>query len=46
MQRLGATDDEIQLRCLLVFAAIADGQLAEAQAELDQIDLAGESRRS
>jgi tetratricopeptide (TPR) repeat protein len=43
MHRLGATDDEIQLRCLLVFAAIADGQLAEAQAELDQIDLAGES---
>jgi predicted ATPase/DNA-binding SARP family transcriptional activator len=43
MERLGATDDEIQLRCLLVFAAIADRRLAEAQAELDRIDLAGQT---
>jgi hypothetical protein len=34
MQRLGAADDEMQLRCVLVFAAIADGRLTEAEAEL------------
>ena len=38
MERLGATDDEIQLRSLLVLCRIADGQLAEAEAELDRID--------
>ncbi len=43
MQRIGATDDEVQLRCLLVFAAIASGQLSEAEAELRRIDLAGEN---
>ena len=43
MKRIGATDDEVQLRCLLVFAAIASGQLSEADAELHRIDLAGES---
>ncbi len=42
MHRLGAVDDELQLRCLLVFAAIAAGQPAEAQAELDRIDALGE----
>jgi predicted ATPase/DNA-binding SARP family transcriptional activator len=43
MQRLGATDDEVQLRCLLVFCAIADGRLADAEAELDLIDTAAEA---
>ncbi len=43
MQRLGASDDEIQLRALLVFCAIADGRLAEAEAELAPMDVAGES---
>jgi len=38
LQRLGASDDEIQLRSLLVYDAIAGGRLAEAEAELDQID--------
>ncbi|HEY3954079.1 MAG TPA: BTAD domain-containing putative transcriptional regulator [Streptosporangiaceae bacterium] len=43
MQRLGATDDEIQLRCLLVFCAIADGRLADAAAEIDLIDRAAKT---
>jgi len=38
MQRLGASDDEVQLRCQLAFCAIAEGRLAEAEAELDRID--------
>jgi predicted ATPase/DNA-binding SARP family transcriptional activator len=38
MQRLGASDDEVQLRCQLAFVAIAEGRLAEAEAELDRID--------
>jgi hypothetical protein len=38
MQRLGASDDEVQLRRQLTFCAIADGRLAEAAAELDRID--------
>ncbi len=42
MLRLGATDDEVQLRSTLVLCAIADGRLAEAADELDQIDGAGE----
>jgi len=37
MQRLGARDDEVQLRSLLVLCAIADGRLADAGAELDRI---------
>jgi len=37
MQRLGASDDEVQLRCQLVFCAIAEGRLGEAEAELDRI---------
>jgi predicted ATPase/DNA-binding SARP family transcriptional activator len=38
MQRLGAGDDELQLRALLAFCAIADGRLAEAEAELAAMD--------
>jgi tetratricopeptide (TPR) repeat protein len=38
MRRLGAADDEIQLRALLVLCAIADGRLADAAAELDQVE--------
>ncbi|HWV85796.1 MAG TPA: BTAD domain-containing putative transcriptional regulator [Capillimicrobium sp.] len=34
MARLGARDDELQLRSLLVACAIADGRLDEAEAEL------------
>jgi hypothetical protein len=42
MRRLGASDDEIQLRSLLVLCAIADGRLADAKDELDRIDGIGE----
>ena len=42
MQRLGAGDDEVQLRCLLVFCAIAEGRLAEAEAELGRIETVAE----
>jgi predicted ATPase len=42
MVRLGATDDEVQLRSLLVLCAIADGRLAEAEDEVGQIDGVGE----
>jgi predicted ATPase/DNA-binding SARP family transcriptional activator len=38
MQRIGASDDEIQLRSLLVLRAIGAGRLAEAAKELDRID--------
>jgi predicted ATPase/DNA-binding SARP family transcriptional activator len=38
MQRLGATDDAVQLRSLLVLCAIAEGDLREAEAELERID--------
>jgi tetratricopeptide (TPR) repeat protein len=38
MRRLGATDDEVQLRALLGLCAVADGRLEDAQWELDQID--------
>jgi predicted ATPase/DNA-binding SARP family transcriptional activator len=38
MQRLGASDDEIQLRTLLISCAIADGRLADAEHELGRID--------
>ena len=37
MERLGATDDEVQLRSLLVLCAIADGRLADAEAELERM---------
>ena len=43
MRRLGAGDDEIQLRSLLMFCAIADGRLAEAEAELALMDGVAES---
>ena len=38
MQRLGATDDVLQLRALLVLCAIAEGRLADAAAELERVD--------
>jgi predicted ATPase/DNA-binding SARP family transcriptional activator len=41
--RLGASDDEIQLRSLLVYCAIAEGRLVEAEAELALIDSAAGS---
>jgi predicted ATPase len=43
MRRLGASDDEIQLRSLLASCAIAEGRLADAQAELDLMDSITES---
>ena len=43
MQRLGARDDEIQLRALMVYCAIADGRLADAADELGRIDRIDES---
>jgi predicted ATPase/DNA-binding SARP family transcriptional activator len=43
MRRLGASDDEIQLRALILFCAIADGRLADAKDELGQIDRINES---
>src|SRR5208282_167677 len=43
MQRLGAGDDEIQLRALLTACSIAEGQLAAAEAELDRMDSVSES---
>ncbi|EHN09250.1 Signal transduction response regulator [Patulibacter medicamentivorans] len=38
LQRLGARDDEIQLRSLLALTAIAEGRPADAEAEIDLID--------
>jgi predicted ATPase/DNA-binding SARP family transcriptional activator len=38
MERLRARDDEVQLRSLLVVCAIADGRLADAEAELGRMD--------
>ncbi len=43
MRRLGAGDDELQLRSLLVLCAIADGRLADAKDELSRIDDIGEA---
>ena len=43
MQRIGASDDELQLRTLLVFCAIGDGRLADAADELDRVDQVTES---
>jgi predicted ATPase/DNA-binding SARP family transcriptional activator len=43
MRRLGASDDEIQLTALLVFCAITDGRLGDAEDELDTIDEVAES---
>ena len=38
MERLGAMDDVVQLRALLVLCAIAEGRLADAAAELERLD--------
>jgi predicted ATPase/DNA-binding SARP family transcriptional activator len=38
MRRLGATDDEIQLHALIIYCAIADGRLTEAEDELARMD--------
>jgi hypothetical protein len=38
MERLGATDDVFQLRALLVFCAVVEGRLADADAELARLD--------
>jgi predicted ATPase/DNA-binding SARP family transcriptional activator len=43
MRRIGATDDELQLRTLLVFCAISEGRLADAADELDRTDQIAES---
>jgi hypothetical protein len=43
LHRIGSSDDEMQLRTLLVFCAIIDGRLAAAAAELDQLDRIVES---
>ncbi len=43
MQRLGAGDDEIQLRSLVASCAIIEGRLADAEAELDRMDRISES---
>jgi hypothetical protein len=43
MQRLGARDDEIELRAVLVYCAIADGRLADARDEFDQMELVTDS---
>ncbi len=38
MRRIGASDDELQLRTLLVFCAIGEGRLADAADELARMD--------
>ncbi len=43
MRRLGAGDDELQLRNLLVFCAIGEGRLADAADELGRMDQIAES---
>ena len=43
MQRIGASDDELQLRTLLVFCAIGEGRLADAADELGRVDQMGSS---
>jgi predicted ATPase len=42
MRRLGASDDEIQLRSLVALCAIADGRFADAEDELNRIDSVGD----
>jgi hypothetical protein len=44
LERLGASDDEIQLRALLALCAIADGRLADAEDELGRLDRVDRSR--
>jgi predicted ATPase/DNA-binding SARP family transcriptional activator len=46
LKRLGASDDEIQLRSMLVLCAIADGRLADAETELEQLDRVDERAAS
>ncbi|MGD0604280.1 MAG: BTAD domain-containing putative transcriptional regulator [Streptosporangiaceae bacterium] len=43
MQRIGASDDELQLRTLLVFCAIGEGRLADAADELGRMEQVAES---
>jgi predicted ATPase/DNA-binding SARP family transcriptional activator len=43
MQRLGASDDEMQLRALLVLCSIAVGRLEDAAEELERIEAIDES---
>jgi predicted ATPase/DNA-binding SARP family transcriptional activator len=38
LHRIGSSDDEMQLRTLLVFSAIINGRLADAADELEQVD--------
>ena len=38
MQRLGASDDEVQLRALLGLCALVDGRIDDAERELERID--------
>jgi predicted ATPase/DNA-binding SARP family transcriptional activator len=38
MERLGAMDDIVQLRALLVLCAVAEGRLADGAAELERLD--------
>jgi hypothetical protein len=45
MQRIGASDDELQLRTLLVFCAIGEGRLADAADELGRVDQIARARR-
>lgn len=42
LDRLGATDDLVQLRSLLALCAVADGRLEEAASQLRRIDQRGE----
>jgi predicted ATPase/DNA-binding SARP family transcriptional activator len=42
IERLGAKDDEMQLRSLLALCAIADGRLDDAGQELERIDRVGD----
>ncbi|HTU07826.1 MAG TPA: transcriptional regulator, partial [Trebonia sp.] len=44
LERLGASDDEIQLRATLALCAIADGRLADAEDELVRLDRVDRSR--
>jgi tetratricopeptide (TPR) repeat protein len=44
LRRLGAADDEIQLRSLLLLGALADGRLADAEAELEAMPATDDSQ--
>jgi hypothetical protein len=44
LERIGASDDEIQLRSLVVLCAVADGRLADAADELARLDRVDQSR--